>query len=264
LQALANIIAFDPPTSVARGHDRRLVEQLCQLRAGEPAGRRRDGVEVDAGGKRLRSAVHRQNLAPPLRGWQADRDLTREAPRAKQRRIEDIRAVRCRHDDNVVGARESVHSDEQLVERLLALGVSVMVTTSPADCVDLVDEDHRRRVGRRVLEQIAHSARADADELLDELRGARSVEGDACLAGQRAREHRLPGPRRPGGEQSRRHTCAHEREHLGRAKELDDLGELLDRLVASGDVGETRLGCRRRREFGVQDLEYRGVACLCL
>ena len=45
----------------------------------------------------------------------------------------------------------------------------------------------------RLLEQVAHARRADADEHLDELRAVDREERHAGLAGHRAREQRLAG-----------------------------------------------------------------------
>jgi hypothetical protein len=55
------------------------------------------------------------------------------------------------------------------------------------DGVDLVDEDDRRRRLLGLFEQVAHAARADADEHLDEVG-----------AGDREERHARPHRRRPG------------------------------------------------------------------
>src|SRR5438128_1231388 len=53
-----------------------------------------------------------------------DHDLAVEAAGGEQRRVEDVRAVGGRDEDDVVLHLEPVHLDEQLVERLLALVVT--------------------------------------------------------------------------------------------------------------------------------------------
>src|SRR5204863_3300920 len=89
-----------------------------------------------------------------------DDDLAIEAARAQERRIEDVRTVRRRDEDDVVLHLEAVHLDEQLVERLLALVVAAPEAGAAvaADRVDLVHEDDAGRVLLRLLEQVPYPA----------------------------------------------------------------------------------------------------------
>ena len=83
-------------------------------------------------------------------------------------------------------------------ERLLLLVVAAAAegAAGAAERVELVDEDDRRRVLARLLEQVAHPRRADADEHLDEFRAGDREERHAGLAGDGARQQRLAGARR--------------------------------------------------------------------
>ena len=124
--------------------------------------------------------------------------MTAETAGAEQRRVEDVEAIRCCDADDTVARGEAVHLDEDLVERLFALAVYLAGGAGAADGVDLVDEDDRAGlVAAGALEQLAHAAGADADELLDEVAAARCEEGDAGLAGQRLGEQRLAGTGSP-------------------------------------------------------------------
>jgi hypothetical protein len=60
-----------------------------------------------------------------------------------------------------------------------------------ADRVELVDEDNRRRVRARLLEELADPRGAEAGEHLDERRGALGVERGARLVRHRLGEQRL-------------------------------------------------------------------------
>ena len=107
-----------------------------------------------------------------------------------------------------------------------------------ADRVELVDEDDRRRLLLRLAEQVAHARGADADDRLDELRGRHREERRARLAGDGPREQRLAGSGRPAQEDAARDPAAEPAVLLRVAQEVDDLGQLLLRLVDAGDVGE--------------------------
>jgi hypothetical protein len=63
----------------------------------------------------------------------------------------------------VLGLREAVHFDEQLIERLLALLVTERrASAAAADGVELVDEDDARRMTAALLEQLADTRGANA------------------------------------------------------------------------------------------------------
>ena len=104
--------------------------------------------------------------------------------------------------------------------------------------VDLVDEDDARRALLRRREELAHALRADADEDLLELGAAHVEERHPRLARHRAREERLAGARRPGEQAALRQLPAEPGELLGRAQVLDDVEQLLLRLVDATNVGE--------------------------
>ena len=125
-----------------------------------------------------------------------DEDLAVEAPRAQQRRVELLEQVRGGHHDEPAGRREAVHLDEQLVERLLALGV-VVRAAARADGVELVDEDDGRRVLARLVEEAPDPRRAEAGEHLDERRRRLAEELRARLVGDGLGQQRLAGAGRP-------------------------------------------------------------------
>src|SRR5438876_10295820 len=121
------------------------------------------------------------------------------AARLVQRRIERVGPVGGREHDDSFARVEAVHLGQDMVQRLLALVVAPNrrpAPAGPAEGVQLVDEDGRRRGLGGLLEEVAHARRAHADDHLDELRGAQAEEGDASLAGDRAGEEGLP---RAGG-----------------------------------------------------------------
>jgi hypothetical protein len=193
--ALFELVLRDLALAVARCEQSSLVEEVRQVRAGEPGSLTREGVDIDLAREQLAVGVDLENLlaAHPVRP--VDDDLAVEAPGAQQRRVEDVGPVGGGDQDDVVRHLEAVHLDQQLVERLLALVVTA-AQPSPAltsDGVDLVHEDDAGGVLLGLLEQVAHARGADADEHLDEIRAGDREERDAGLARDRAREQRLAG-----------------------------------------------------------------------
>ena len=233
------------------GDDGGLVEQVAQLGAGEAVGAASQRVEIDLGRERLAHRVDRQDRAATGHVRQADVDLPVEPTGTKDRLVEDVDPVRRGDDDDLVGRREAVELDEQLVERLLALFVAVRPAAAPADRVELVDEDHAAAELARAGEQLAHPTGADADELLDELGARRVVERDAGLRRDGAGEHRLAGSGRAKEHDAARDVGAEQAEALGGLEELDHLGQLELRLVAARHVGQVDrtgvAGVARRR-----------------
>src|SRR5437879_12525888 len=66
-----------------------------------------------------------------------------------------------------------------------------------ADGVDLIDEDDARRVLLTLLEQVAHTGGAHADEHFHEVRPADAEEGHARFTSDRFGQEGLARPRRP-------------------------------------------------------------------
>ena len=134
-----------------------------------------------------------ENALPTPEIRRIDDDLPVESSGAQQCRVEDVRTVGRRDENDAVVRLEPVHLDEQLIERLLTLVVPAAQSgaTVTADGVDFVDEDDARRVRLALLEQVAHPRRANAHEHLDEIRAGHREERAASLAGNRARKERL-------------------------------------------------------------------------
>ena len=101
-----------------------------------------------------------------------NRDSAVKSARTQQRRIQNLRTVRRRQDQQTLGSVESIHLGEQLVECLLTLVVSAVAAGVPAlsDRIDLIDENDTRSVFLGFVKQIPDTARADADEHFHKVR----------------------------------------------------------------------------------------------
>ncbi len=194
--------------------------------------------------ERLAAGVHLEDVLAPRAVRAIDHDLAVEAPRPKERRVEDVGAVGGGDEDDVVLHLEAVHLDQQLVEGLLALVVPSAHAGAPVapDSVDLVDEDDAGRVLLGLLEEVAHPRGAHADEHLDEVRARDAEERHAGLAGDGACQKGLAGAGRAVEQDALGDARAELLELLRVLEELLDLLEFLDRLVGAGDVLERDLG----------------------
>ncbi len=234
----------DLAAALAGGQQRRLVDQVGEVGAGEAGGLAGERVEVDLLRERLAAGVDLEDLLAPLAVRAVDDDLAVEAAGPQQRRVEDVRAVGGGDQDDVVLHLEAVHLDQELVQGLLALVVAAAHAGAAvaADGVDLVHEDDAGGVLLGLLEEVADAAGADADEHLDEVRAGDREEGDAGLTGDGARQQRLAGAGRAVEQHSLRDAGAERLELLRVLEELLDLVQLLHRLVHPGDVAEGDLG----------------------
>ena len=167
-------------------------------------------------------------------------DLAVEAAGPQQRGIEHVGPVGGGDQDDAFVGLEAVHLDQQLVQRLLALVVAAAQAGAAmaADGVDFVDEHDAGRVLLGLLEHVAHAARADAHEHLDEVGARDGEERHVGFAGDGARQQRLAGARRPDQQAALGDLAAQPLELLRVLQEVDDLLELGLGLVDAGDVLE--------------------------
>jgi hypothetical protein len=227
-----------------RGRQRRLVDQVAQVGADHAGRRGGDRGQVDVLVDRLAARVDLEDQPAAVLVGRVDRDPAVEAP--------GRRSAWSRISGRLVAARtmtpsepgEAVHLGEDLVERLLALVVAAhaaaRAAAGAADGVELVDEDDRRGGLLGLVEQVAHAGRADADDHLDELRGAEAEEGHVGLAGHGAGEQGLAGARRAAEQDALGDHRAEAPVLVRVLEEVDDLDELLLGLVDARDVLERR------------------------
>ena len=198
----------------------------------------------------LPARVHEEDRLAPGEIGRRDEHLAVEAPRPQQSGIEVFEAVRGGDDDDLVVVAEAVELDEQLVERLVVLAVEAGAGAPCPDGVELVDEDDRRRVLARAVEELADAGGAEAGEHLDEGGGALRVEGRARGVRDGLREQRLAGPGRAVEKDALGDASAELGEVARVPEEVDDLLQLRRRLVHARDVvpGDGRL--RGRLDLG--------------
>ena len=189
-------------------------------------------------------------------------DLAVEAARTQQRRIEHVGPVGGGDQDDAFIGLEAVHLDQQLVQRLLALVIAAAEAGAAmaADRVDFVDEDDAGRILLGLVEHVADTRCADADEHLDEVRTGDREERHVGLAGDGARQQRLAGAGRADQQHAARNLAAEPLELLRIAQELDDFLEILLGLVDAGDVLEGDAAMRLGQKLGLRLAEAHGAA----
>src|SRR5947209_1259191 len=228
---------------LAGRQQRRLVDEVREV--GSRKARRAAGqdLEVDVGRERDPSRVHSQDLLAALDVRPRHDHLAIEAAGTEERGIEDVGTVGGGDEDHALVGLEPVHLDEELVQRLLALVVTAAQAGAPmaADGVDLVHEDDARRVLLALLEQVAHSGGADANEHLDEIGSGDREERNVRLSRDRLRQQRLPGAGRTNEQHALRDLAAELLELLRILEEVDDLAQLFLGFVDAGDVLERHL-----------------------
>src|SRR5688572_21296166 len=111
--------------------------------------------------------------------------LAVESAWPQERGVEYVGSVRGGDDDDVGGAVEAVHLNQDLIERLLALIMTTAQTgsTLAANSINLINEDDTRRVALGLIEQVPHTAGADTDEHLDKFGTTDTEERHAGLTG---------------------------------------------------------------------------------
>ena len=223
--------------------DRRLIEQVFQIRTGESCCRLRDLFQIDIICQWFIACMHFQNFFPAAHIRPAHDDLPVKTARTKDRGIQNVHAVRGRHHDDPLIHAETVHLDKQLVERLLTLIVTAAHTgaSAPAHGIDLVNEHNAGRILLCLGKQITYTAGADTDEHLDEIRTGNREERHARFPGNGFGQQRFAGSGRTHQDHTLRDPCP-DFGIFGRIfQEIHDLFQIFFFFLHTRDIAETDL-----------------------
>ena len=239
---------LDDRRSAAHCEKGGLVDEVREVGAAHSRGGLGHRLEVDVGSHALVARVNLEDCEALLVLGKWHDDLSVEATRTQQCRVEDVGTVRRGEDHDPCAGLEAVHFGQHLVQGLLALVVTTTETGTAlaSDRVDLVDEDDRLAHLACLLEEVTNAARADADEHLHEVRTGDRQEADSGFTGHGTGKERLSRAGRAHQQDALRHACTDLLEALGHAQEVDDLLDLQLHAVVTGDVGE-----RGRRLVGL-------------
>ena len=196
--------------------------------------------------------MHFEDLFTPFEVRQADDDLAVKTAGAQQRGVQHVRAVGGSDDDDAFIAFETVHFDEELVQRLFAFVVSATETGTAltADGVDFVDEDDAGRVFFRFFKHVAHARGADADEHFHKIRAGNGEKRHFRLASNGARQQGFTGAGRADHEQAARNLSAEAAEFARVAQKFDHFDHVCFRLIGASNVGKGYLDFVFRNQAG--------------
>src|SRR6266446_9994314 len=124
-----------------------------------------------------------------------------------------------------------------------------------SDRVDFVDENDARGRFLALLKHVAHTACADTDEHLHEIRSADGEERDIGFARDRAREQSFSGAGRADQQDALRNAAAEFLKFFRVAQKLDQLLHFVLRFLDAGDVLERDLVFVTREHAGLRFAE---------
>ena len=237
---------------MARGDQRGLVADVGDVGARETGGLARQERTVQLRIELQRTQVDVENLLALLHVGKSHLDLAVETPGAHQRLVEDVGPVGGGQNDDARIGLEAVHLREELVERILPLIVARepgILAAGAADGVDLVDEDDARRLLLGLLEKVADTRGAHADEHLHEVGTRNREERHVGFACDGLRQQGLTRPRRAYEQRSLGNFGSQLLIFVGLLEEIHDLHDLDLGLLQPGHILE-------RDAFGVILVEH--------
>jgi hypothetical protein len=227
-------------TRFARSAPENLVDQVCQIRAGETRGTARDDHRIDVFSRRYLAHMYFKNMRTTAYVGQRHHHLAVESTGAQQGRVEHVWPVCGGDDDNAFVAFETVHFHQQLVQRLLAFIVTAAEAGAAMtpDGIDFVDEDDAGRMFLGLVEHITYARGADTDEHFDEVGAGNCEKRHLGFTRDGFRQQGFTGTGRTDHQHAARNLAAEFLE-LGRvAQEFDQFGDLFLGFVDAGDIVE--------------------------
>ena len=168
--ALLQIRLCDNLSSAADSPQSSLVDDICKLCTRSTGGHAGDLLKVNPIRQLDLLAVYLQNGFAPLQIGELYRNTPVKAPRTGQCRVQAVRLVGGRENDNAIVSFKSVHLGQQLVQSLFALIVaSVLATTLFPDRIDFIDKHNTRSLFLGLFKQVTYLRSTHTDKHLHEL-----------------------------------------------------------------------------------------------
>ena len=195
-------------------------------------------------------------------------DAAVKTARTQERRIKDIRTVRSGDRDDAFIGTETIHFDEQLVQRLFAFIMSATQSASAltADGIDFIDEYDTWCILLSLGKEIAYAGCADADEHFYEIGTGDGEERNARLSCYSSGKKGLACTWRSDEKNALRNLGADSRITSRIFQEIDDFGKFFLRFVLTCDIIKVDMdlafACHLRS--GLAKAHDASAAALCL
>ena len=256
VDSLEYIVHGNARAVIARGEYCRFVKHVFEIRARKPDRYLRYALKIDVRRERFVARVNFEYRLSAANVGKIDVYLSVESARTHERGIENVGTVGSRHYDDMFVGLETVHSDEQLVERLLALVVAAAHARAAltADRVDLVYKHYARRVLFCLFKQIAHARRAHADEHFHKVRAGLAEKRHVRLARNGFCKQCFTRSGRTYQQHAVRHARAHSSEFLRIFEKFDNLFEFLFFFFRARNVRKAYLQLILLLRFGPAEI----------
>ena len=179
-----------------------------------------------------------QNFLPPLHIRPSHVDLPVEAAGAQQRRVQNVRPVGCRQNDDALRTGEAIHFHQQLVQCLFLFVVTAAQTGAAlaADGVDLVDEHDGRGDFSGLFKQVPDTSCADTHVHFHEIRAGNGQKLHARLSRDSPGKQGLACAGRPHQQKAVGNPCADLGKFFGIFQEIHDFLKLFLFFVRTRNV----------------------------
>ncbi len=195
---------------LAGSQQRGFVDQIRQVGADEARADRGHFRQLDGRVQLDGLDVHFQDVLAAADVGPVDQHLAIESSRTQEGLIEHLGAIRGGHHNHAVVGVESVHFDQQGIQRLLTLIMppDKACPSGLAERIQFVNENDARRLRDGLLKHVADAGRTDADEHLHKVRTRQTVKRHAGLARDRLGQQGLARPGRAHQQHALRDSTA--------------------------------------------------------
>ena len=207
-----------------------------------------------------------QDSFTPLQIRQLNRNTAVKTSRTQQRLVQGFRTVSSRQNYYALAAVKAVHFAQQLIQSLLAFIISaeLAVITAFADSIDFIDKYYTRCLFLRLLEQIAHTGSAHADEHFYKFTAADAEERHLGFACYRTRQQGFTCTRRAYQQSTLRHVGTDILVLAGIMQKIHQLHQRFLGLVLTCYIGKAFACLRFHIDLGITLAEAHSVAAHAL
>ena len=216
------------------------VHNVGQIGTDAAAGDRGNLLDVDIVAHANVLQVNLQDFFAARNVGTVDQHVAIEASRSQQRWVECFGPIGGGHHNHSAVTTETIHLDEQGVERLLALVVStnLSATTGLAEGIQLVDENDARGAAFGLAEHVANAGGTHTNKHFDKVGTAKAEERHTCFAGNRLGEQGLTGTGGTDEQHALRDATTKALVPFWVLEEVDDFPQLVDCFVDAGNFFE--------------------------